>query len=308
MKNYLEVARRGRNEWWRYLLSLSAILLFWFIIGSIPVLLLMTYVSMDGDSSTGFTGTGFTGIPVIPEFLITMLSFVPLLVATLLVVRFIHARPLKTLFTGEARIRWGRILAGAAVWMLIAALVSLLEALLYPGRYELTFQPVTLLVFAVFALILIPIQTSAEEFLFRGYLLQWMGLRLKNKWILSLLNGALFFLPHAANPEMATGSILVGLSYFVMGFFLTLITLQDNGIELALGMHAANNLFASLFANYVVTALPSPALFTIQDIDPVYSLISLVAGLIVFYIIFFRTSLLVPETPNAYAEKDHGEP
>jgi hypothetical protein len=164
------------------------------------------------------------------------------------------------------------------------------------------------LVFAVLALILIPIQTSAEEFLFRGYLLQWMGLRLKNKWILSFLNGALFFLPHAANPEMGTGSVLVGLSYFVMGFFLALITLQDNGIELALGMHAANNLFASLFANYVVTALPSPALFTIQEIDPLYSLISLIAGLLVFYVVFFHTPLLITEAPNAYAEKDHSEP
>ena len=56
-----------------------------------------------------------------------------------------------------------------------------------------------------------------------------MGLRLKNKWLLALLNGILFFLPHAANPEMASGSILIGLGYFAMGFFLTLITLQDHG-------------------------------------------------------------------------------
>jgi membrane protease YdiL (CAAX protease family) len=89
---------------------------------------------------------------------------------------------------------------------------------------------------------------------------------------------------------MATDSVLIGLGYFAMGFFLTRIALQDNGIELALGMHAANNLFSVLFANYTITALPSPALFTIQTLDPVYSLISLVIGLIVFYVIFFRTT------------------
>jgi membrane protease YdiL (CAAX protease family) len=137
---------------------------------------------------------------------------------------------------------------------------------------------------------LVPIQTSAEELFFRGYLLQWMGLRLQNQWLLSLLNGVLFLLPHLANPEMATRSILIGLGYFVMGFFLTLITLQDHGIELALGMHAANNLFAALFANYTVTALPSPSLFTVQVLDPVYSLISLVAGMTVFYFVFFRAT------------------
>jgi MFS superfamily sulfate permease-like transporter len=73
-----------------------------------------------------------------------------------------------------------------------------------------------------------------------------------------------------------------------MGFFLTLITLKDNGMELALGMHAGNNLFSVLFANYTVTALPSPALFTIQTLDPAYGLIALVVGMLVFYLIFFR--------------------
>lgn len=288
MSNYLEVVRQGRNDWWRYLLSFPAILAIWFIVGSIPVVLLLAYISGDGDPATGFSGTGFVGVPVIVEFLFTMSSFIPLLVGTLLAVRFIHNRPLKTLVTGEARIRWGKIFAGAGVWLLIAAVISTIEALLYPGRYVLTFQPVTWTIFTVLALLLIPLQTSAEEFLFRGYLLQWMGLRLKNWWLLSFLNGLLFFLPHAANPEMATHSVLIGLGYFVMGFFLTLITLRDNGMELALGMHAGNNLFAALFANYSITALPSPSFFTIQTLDPVYSLISLVLGMIVFYLVFFR--------------------
>ena len=287
MSAYLEAASQGRNEWWRYLLSFPAILAIWLLVGSIPVVMLMAYVSMDGDPATDFSGTGFTGVPVVLEFLITMSSFIPIFVATLLAVRFIHERPLKTLVTGKMHIRWGRILAGAATWLVIAALLAVIEAFLYPGRYVLTFQPFTLLIYAVFALILIPIQTSAEELFFRGYLLQWMGLRLRNVWLLSLINGILFFLPHSVNPEMASGSLLIGLGYFAMGFFLTLITLQDHGLELALGMHAGNNLFAALFANYSVTALPSPSLFTVQTLDPVYGLISLIIGMIVFYIVFF---------------------
>ena len=287
MSNYLEVANQGRNDWWRYLLSFPAILGIWFIIGSIPVVMLMTYVSMDADPATSFSGTGFEGIPVIVEFLVTMSSFIPFLAATFLAVRFIHNRPLKTLVTSESHIRWGRILAGGGAWMLIAALLAAVEALLYPGRYVFTFQPVLWLIFAVFALFLIPLQTSAEEFFFRGYLLQWMGLRLKNIWLLSLLNGFLFFLPHSVNPEMAANGLLIGLGYFAMGFFLALITLQDHGMELALGMHAANNLFAALFANYVVSSLPSPSIFTVQTLDPVYGLLSLIVGMIVFYMIFF---------------------
>jgi membrane protease YdiL (CAAX protease family) len=269
------------------------------------VILLAAYVQVDGNPSTNVSATGFDGVPVLIEFVITMLSFVPFLAATLLAVRLIHTRPLRTLITGEARIRWRRVWLGAAIWFAIAALIALTEALLYPGRYVLTFQPFALAVFTVLALLLIPIQTSSEELFFRGYLLQGMGLRLKNKWVLSFLNGLLFFLPHTANPEMATDALLVGLGYAVFGFFLALITLQDNGMELALGMHAGNNLFAALFANYTITALPSPSLFTIQTLDPVYSLISLMLGSVVFYVIYHF--LLVPKPQNAHAEEQRRE-
>ena len=218
MSNYLEVARTGKNDWWRYVISFPGIIFIWLFVGSIPVVLLIAYLQMDGNPATDVSGTGFTGIPLLLEFVVTMSSFIPFLAATLLAVRFIHERQLSTLITGETKIRWRRILAGAGMWFCIAASIAIVEALLYPGRYMLTFQPLALLVFAIFALVLIPIQTSAEEVFFRGYVLQWIGLRLKNKWALSFLNGLLFFLPHAANPEMAVNSLLVGLGYFAIGF------------------------------------------------------------------------------------------
>jgi uncharacterized protein len=305
MSNYLEVARTGKNDWWQYIISFPAILATWLIVGSVPVFFLIAYVQLDENPATDVTASGFSGIPLLVEFLVTMSSFIPFILATLLVVRFIHNRPVQTLITGEPRVRWKRIFVGGGIWFAIAALIATVESLLYPGRYVLTFQPGELLVFVIFALILIPIQTSAEEVFFRGYLLQWIGLRLKNKWVLSVLNGLLFFLPHTANPEMAVDSTLVGLGYFVFGFVFTLVTVQDNGMELALGVHAANNLFIALFANYTITALPSPSLFTVQELDPVYGLISLVVGSILFFVIYF--TLLVPKAQYAHSEQDRGE-
>lgn len=287
MSDYLEVARTGKNDWWRYLISLPAILTVWILIGSIPIVLLMFYVMADRNPATNVTAAGFTGIPVLLDFSTTMLTFFPFIAATLLAVRFIHARSLKSLITATPHIRWTRLFIGAGIWFALAALVAITEASLYPGRYMLTFQPAVLAVYTIVAVILIPIQTSAEELFFRGYLLQWMGLRLKNKWALSLINGILFFLPHITNPEMSVNGVLMGLGYFAFGFFAALITLQDNGMELALGMHAANNLFSALFANYTITALVSPSLFTIQTLDAVYGLISTTIGLILFYVIFF---------------------
>src|SRR5512147_3158349 len=124
MSNYLEVARTGKNEWWRYLLSLPAIIATWLIVGSVPIFFLIAYVQADGNPATDVTATGFTGIPLLVEFLFTMSSFIPFILATLLAVRFIHARPLRTLITGEPRIRWVRVFVGAGIWTAIAALIA----------------------------------------------------------------------------------------------------------------------------------------------------------------------------------------
>jgi membrane protease YdiL (CAAX protease family) len=64
------------------------------------------------------------------------------------------------------------------------------------------------------------------------------------------------------------------------------VTLRDGRLELALGLHAANNLFAALFANYSVTVMPTPSIFTVNTLDVVYSVSTAVFGLIVFVLVF----------------------
>ena len=75
---------------------------------------------------------------------------------------------------------------------------------------------------------------------------------------------AVFVLPHLANPEpWAYGPIPYVLSLLLFGAFVTLITLFDGGIELAVGYHALNNLFITLVSNTEVSAAPSPSLFVV---------------------------------------------
>ena len=69
-------------------------------------------------------------------------------------------------------------------------------------------------------------------------------------------------------PESAT--------YFVFGAFFTLLTLRDNRLELAIGAHAANNLFAALVVNHENSSLPTQAIWQAGEHDPVYSLVSLI--------------------------------
>lgn len=283
---YLAAAAQGKNNWWRYLLGYLFILGSWLLLGSIPVIVWAVLIELDGNPDTFISPPGTIVGYELFGFVSLLLSFVPLFLSVLLVVRLLHGRPVRTLLTSAPGFRWGRFFKAMLIWGLLAGMIALVEALLYPGRYTLTFNAGELLPYILPALLLIPFQTSAEEFFMRGYILQNVGLKIKNIWVLSTLSGIIFTLPHLWNPEVAVDALLVPLFYFSFGFFAALISLKDGGLELALGMHASNNLF-TLLVNYANSALPNPSVFSVNVLDPVYGLIAPILAMIVFYGVFF---------------------
>lgn len=274
---YLAQTQAGKNAWWRYLVAILAILTFWqFGAGLLITPLLVANKGMLPTEPTPFFFAAMLG------------GFAFLLFGTWLFNRLLHKRSVRSLTTPYERLNWKRIFFGVVVWMVLMAIVAVVEALLYPGRYVFNANPASVLPYFLLGLVLIPLQTSAEEYFFRGYLLQASGQLIGNPIALSALNGVLFAFPHLANPEVGVmGLALSGAFYFAMGFFLALITLRGQTLELALGIHAANNFFTAIFANYTITALPTFSLFIIQTLDPLYGLISfIVAASLVYWIVF----------------------
>ena len=121
----------------------------------------------------------------------------------------------------------------------------------------------------------------------RGYLLQSLGLKLRNRLLLSAISGVLFALPHFANPEVSVNFWLLMCFYAAIGAFFAWVTLRDQRLELALGAHAANNLFSALFTSYPNSALTTPAIFLVNTLDPVYTLVSVLLIMPVFYWLVF---------------------
>jgi hypothetical protein len=116
---------------------------------------------------------------------------------------------------------------------------------------------------------LLPIQTSFEEFLFRGYFMQAFGSLARNKWIALIISTILFAGVHSMNPEIAEYGFWNMLPYYLIaGLFLGYITIMDNGLELALGVHAATNMFGSLFVTYEGAALQTGTLFKTTEVNP----------------------------------------
>jgi membrane protease YdiL (CAAX protease family) len=90
------------------------------------------------------------------------------------------------------------------------------------------------------------LQTSFEEYFFRGYLMQGLGLATKTRWFPFVFTSFAFGRMHIANPEVGKMGYIILIYYVGTGFFLGILTLMDEGLELALGFHAANNLFGAL--------------------------------------------------------------
>jgi CAAX protease family protein len=287
MNEYLNLAQPGKNNWWRYILAVLTILFAWQLVGGVPTILLVIWVMLDGNPATVVKlDATFGGVPATVSFIAFMLASWAFIAGIFVAVRFIHGRRFLTLVTPARSLDWKRFFQAFGIWFGLAALVAVVEALLYPGRYVWTLDLRAYIPFAFLALFLLPIQTSAEELFFRGYLLQGFGLLIRNIWVLSAISGFIFMLPHLLNPEAQLSLWLMGLYYFSIGAAMAYVSLRDGRLELALGMHAANNLFTALFANSVVTVLPTPSMFTVMERDVVYSTVASLIIILIFVLIF----------------------
>jgi len=284
--SFLDQVELGHTEWYRYFFGVVLILFFWLVLGSLFVVVPLLWVMLDGDPATAVDlQTGMMiGINPMVNYVALNLSFGMMIVGVFVAVRFVHGRPFRSIITPAKTFEWRRMWQGFGVWLLLVTVASLVEYLLHPEIYTVVFDARRFLPFALVVLLLTPMQTTAEELLFRGYLLQATGHWGRNFLVLSLVNGILFMLPHLGNPELAASAILLPLFYLSFGAIFTYITLRDNSAALAIGAHAANNLYSALFANYTGSALQTESIFLVTELDAVYAVVSFWAMAAAFYL------------------------
>lgn len=309
---YLFLARRGKNQWWRYLLAISLILISWLVIGNIPALALILLIFYDDNEQTNFDSEAnqFQGIDLLWNYLIVHFAFIAFIIALYIAIRFIHQRQFISLITPKSKINIYRIIQGFLLWFILLGIACAIEYAIFPQNYQLSYNPSKFLIFIPFALILTPIQTSVEELFFRGYLMQTTGLITRISAIPVLFSSLIFAAVHLGNPEVGANFSILAVFYLGLAFFLAIVTVKDNSLELALGVHAANNLFTVLLVNPTNSALPTYAVFSYK-LNPSYTLVSYAIAAIVFYIILFRKKTKakeVPEVPSRQATKVRRKP
>ena len=183
-------------------------------------------------------------------------SFVIFLVA----IKWIHKRPVLSVFTGRDQLDWMRICTSFFIVFFFLTIISALQ-ICFSDDIIWSFEWNTFFPLLLIACLMIPIQTTIEELLFRGYLLQGLKRRLGSNIQAVVLSGLFFGVIHMGNPEIEAIGIHVISHYVFLGLFLGLITLFDNGLELSMGFHAANNIFAALMISSDWQVFQTEALF-----------------------------------------------
>lgn len=193
-------------------------------------------------------------------FVETLAPLVIFLFLLLLWVKFIHKQTIRSLTTSRPRVDWRRIFFSFGLWSAITVLLTVAAYYASPQDYEWNFRPVPFFTLAALAILLVPMQTSFEEYLFRGYLMQGIGIATRSRLAALLVTSTLFGLMHIANPEVGKIGYILLVYYIGTGLFLGVMTLMDEGMELALGFHAANNLVTALLLTSDWSAFQTPSL------------------------------------------------
>jgi membrane protease YdiL (CAAX protease family) len=183
--------------------------------------------------------------------------------------KFIHKKTLTSVLTGFEKFRFKRFWFAFAIWATMLVFTVVLNFILDPDSLTYNFNLGGFVVSLLIMLVFMPLQTGLEEIVFRGYLLQGMSQVFKNGIVPLLITSILFGTAHISNPEVKEYGFVTMLSYYIgFALFLGVLTLLDEGIELAFGIHFANNIVSGILVTEAHSVIKPYSIFETKVNDP----------------------------------------
>ncbi|RTY94906.1 CPBP family intramembrane glutamic endopeptidase [Flavobacterium sp. GT3R68] len=256
---FIAQAYKGNNEWWRVLIT--TLITTGIFIMNFVMFFLMSKEQMKAAYDL------MKGIPKNLSLIINLLPFAFLLGILFLLVYLLHQRSVKSLTTSRAKVNYGRMFFAFALIVVLTLGTFGISYYMDHSAIVWNFDPLKFTILFMISIILFPLQIGFEEYLFRGYLMQQIGIIAKNRWFPLLSTSIIFGLFHSANPEVAEMGYGVMAFYIGTGLLLGIMTLMDESLELALGFHLGNNLMAALLITSDFSALQTDAVFKYTGIE-----------------------------------------
>lgn len=273
---FIEQSFKGNNAWWRVLittLSTAGI----FIINFVAYFL-MSKKEIDAAYQS------MSEIPNNWSLVINLSPFILLLGLLFLLVRVLHQRSVLSLTTSRNSIDYKRILFSFSLVVVLTIVMFAISYFIDHSTIVWNFNPLKFFILFIISIFLFPCQIGFEEYLFRGYLMQQIGIVARNRWFPLVFTSVVFGLFHSANPEVAQMGFGVMFFYIGTGFLLGIMTLMDESIELALGFHLGNNLMAALLITSDVSSIHTDAIFRYSAVEkPVDMLNEMIFSIAIVY-------------------------
>ncbi|MDI9342320.1 MAG: CPBP family intramembrane metalloprotease [Sediminibacterium sp.] len=285
----------GENKPWMYFFGILMLVTGYLIIGGLMFIPLMQRATEMGISLQEINENNYIIFDaerlnidkfyiLIAQFSIFVFAFLGLYV----VIKFIHKKKLLHVITGFDRFRFNRFWFSFLIWGGLLCGAMLIGYFIEPGSLTVQFNLQRFLVLILVCAIFLPIQTLTEELVFRGYLLQGFSQIFKNGWVPLLITSALFTLAHMSNPEVGKyGWGIMSCYYAGFALFLGALTLLDEGLELAYGIHFANNFFSSLLVTSPHSVIKTDALFYANTESAAAELVLALCLALVSFIVFW---------------------
>lgn len=261
---YLKLADGGRPGFWRVPIGLSGI----FLASLVMAVLILAALSTSGPDATEGPLRG-------AALLATIGLTVPPILA--IVVR-LHGREPWSLISphgldGPLALRAGLLSAALAIGAtLVSAPLSGAEIIWRSEPAALGYGAILL---ALAILLWTPLQCLAEELVFRGYLLQELGRRIRHPIAWAVVPAILFALLHGGGGRLSpTEDLALMTSAAVFGLFAAALVWRFGDLSPAIGAHLGFNLVALLLIEGPY-GLDGPALFALTP-DPTTPIASMV--------------------------------
>lgn len=176
-----------------------------------------------------------------------------------------RVRP-RYLLSVEGRPRW-RFFGLTLAASLVIVSVVLLAQNASDGALDLTIRPQEGAVwFLLVVLITSPLQAAAEEFFFRGYLMQAFGSMVRTPWFGIVMSALVFALFHGVQ------NVPLFLDRFAFGVLAGWLVYRTGGLEASIAAHIINNVLAFYLAALTTSIAEIKAISELGWVDAAWDL------------------------------------
>lgn len=233
--NFLQQVYKGKNDWWRGTIIICIFLLP-YIKKFLSEVIIKPFVGLFPSLKN-------------KDLFFGVLIYVIMLPLFILMFKLLHKRNFVTLITNRKKTDWFRFFMSFTIWGVLSLTMFTIPLLISPDEYKFNFHALPFLELVLICVFLVSIKVFYLTVLLRSYLLQVLNFFVKRSLISLIIVVILFSFLMYNSYLKAHSSInyLMLMHYVVLGFFLGLIIIFDDGIEIVLGMTLVTSFISVLF-------------------------------------------------------------